>query len=107
MLYSISHTSFLQSNNSLRLLVSEERLLKFQSIRNKNDPWRLCLLSNQDEMMKSYRRLSIDASCKSLLYLGKWLQRRRFLEIDKPETRIAYIYMAAMFVNGSEQNEQS
>jgi hypothetical protein len=38
--------------------------------------------------MKSYRRLSIDASGKSLLYLGKWLQKRRFLEIDKPETRI-------------------
>jgi len=25
-----------------------------------------------------------------LLYLAKWFQRRRFLEIDQPETRIAY-----------------
>jgi hypothetical protein len=36
--------------------------------------------------MKSYR----GTSCKILLYLAKWFKRRRFLEIDQPETRIAY-----------------
>jgi hypothetical protein len=41
-------------------------------------------------MRKSYRGPSIDASCKILLYLAKLLKRRRFLEIDQPETRIAY-----------------
>jgi hypothetical protein len=42
-LYMISHTSFLQSNNSLHLLVSEENFyFLFQSIRNKNCPWRSC-----------------------------------------------------------------
>ena len=42
------------------------------------------------EIRKSYRGSSIDASCKMLLYLVKWFQRRRILEIDQPETRIAY-----------------
>jgi hypothetical protein len=35
------------------------------------------------------RKSFIDAPCKILLYLAKWLQRR-FLEIDQPETKIAY-----------------
>jgi hypothetical protein len=46
-------------------------------------------LSNRDEMTKSIRGLSIDTSCKMLLYLDEWFQRRRFLEIDQPETGIA------------------
>jgi hypothetical protein len=33
---------------------------------------------------------SIGASHHILVHLAKQLQRRRFLEIDKPETRIAY-----------------
>jgi hypothetical protein len=33
---------------------------------------------------------SIGASHQILVHLAKQLQRRRFLEIDKPETRIAY-----------------
>jgi len=39
-----------------------------------------------------------------------WLSGFRgedFLEIDQPETRIAYICMAAMSVNGPGRNEQS
>ena len=40
-------------------------------------------LSNQDEMSKFYRGFSVDDSCTNDL-------RRRFLEIDQPETRIAY-----------------
>jgi hypothetical protein len=41
-------------------------------------------------MRKSYRGPSIDASCSILLYLAMWFQRRRFIEIDQPETIIAY-----------------
>ena len=73
--------------------------------RNKNclcQPW---FLSYRDEMRKSYRRPSIDASWKMLLYLVKWFQRRRFLEIDQPETRLVYDSMGVMFVNRSVQNE--
>ena len=44
---------------------------------------------------------------KMLLYLAKRFQKGRFIEIDKPETRITYISMAVMFVNGSERKEQS
>jgi len=47
-------------------------------------------LSHRDAMRKSYRGPSTDASCKILLYLAKWFQRRIFLEIDQPETRIVY-----------------
>jgi hypothetical protein len=39
-----------------------------------------------------------------------WLSGFRgedILEIDQPETRIAYMCMAAMFVNGPGRNEQS
>ena len=58
-------------------------------------------LPNWDEMRQSYGGPSIDASRKILRYLVKWFQRRTFLEIDQPETRVVY---AAMFVNKTEQN---
>ena len=45
---------------------------------------------------------SIDAAYQVSFHFAK---RRRILEIDQPETRIAC--MAAMFVNRSGQNEQS
>jgi hypothetical protein len=90
-LYRISHTPFLQSNNSLCLLVSEEKTLKISANQKQKLPMVTIFLgSNLDEMRKSYRGPSIDASCKILLYLAKLLKRRRFLEIDQPETRIAY-----------------
>ena len=46
--------------------------------------------SNRYEMRKCYRGLFIDASCKILLYLAKWFQGKRLLEIEQPETRISY-----------------
>jgi hypothetical protein len=36
-----------------------------------------------------YRELSIDASYQVSVHLAKCFQRRRFLEIDQSETRIA------------------
>ena len=36
-----------------------------------------------------YREPSIDASYQVSLHLAMWFQRRRFLEIDQSETRIA------------------
>jgi hypothetical protein len=36
-----------------------------------------------------YRGYFIDASYQVLFHLAKRLQRRKFLEIDQPETRIA------------------
>jgi hypothetical protein len=42
-----------------------------------------CEMSNFD------RGPSKDASYQISVHLGKWLQRRRFLEINQSETRIA------------------
>ena len=52
-------------------------------------PIAIMFLSNRYEMRKSYRGPSIHASCKMLLYLIKWFQWRRFLEINQSETRMA------------------
>ena len=125
----ISHTSFLQSNNALCLLVSGENNFYLQPIRNevahgdhvffsnrdemRKDAfykmllylakwfWRRfflidqlekmqCLLTNRDKMSNCYRGPSIDDSYQVSVHLGKKLQMRIFLEIDQPETMIAY-----------------
>ena len=65
------------------------RLFRYQSIRNKNCLWWPCLLTDWDEMSNRNRGLSIDASFQVSVHLAKWFQRRRFLEINQPETRIA------------------
>jgi len=88
-LYRISHTSFSQSSNSLCLLVSEKIFLNFSQSEARIAHGNHIFLFNQDDMRKVDREPSIDASCKLLHYLAKWFQRR-FLEIDEPETRIAY-----------------
>jgi hypothetical protein len=44
-------------------------------------------VSEQNEHLQ--RGPSVDASYKVSVHLAKWFQRRRFLEIDQSETRIA------------------
>jgi hypothetical protein len=51
--------------------------------------WQPCLLTNRDEMSNLYRGSSIDVSYQVSVHLEKWFQRRRFLEIDQSEIRIA------------------
>jgi len=41
-------------------------------------------------MSNLYRGPVIDASYQVSVHLAKQFQRRRFLEIDQPETKIAY-----------------
>jgi hypothetical protein len=65
------------------------RLFLNRPIRNKNCPWWPSLLTDQEEMSNIYRGPSIDASHQVSVYLAKWFQRRRFLEIDQSETKIA------------------
>ena len=86
-LYRNSHTSFLQSNNLLCLLVSEE---KISQIRNKTCAWQPCFLFNRDEIRNLNRGPSIDVSNQVSVYLVKRFQRRCFLEMDQQETSIAY-----------------
>jgi hypothetical protein len=69
--------------------VSEEKNFKNQSIRNKNRLWRPCFLMDRDEMSNLYRGLPIDDTYQVSVHLAKRFQRRRFLEIDQSETRIA------------------
>jgi hypothetical protein len=47
------------------------------------------LLMNRDEMSKLYREHSKYGSYQGSIHLAKQFQRRRFLEIDQSETRIA------------------
>jgi phospholipid N-methyltransferase len=45
---------------------------------------------DREKMSNLYRQLSIDVSYQVSVHLAKRFQRRRFLEIDQLETRIAY-----------------
>jgi hypothetical protein len=63
---------------------------QFSPPKKKPDPCRPCFLSNRDEMGNIYRESSIDASYKVSVHLAKRFQRRILLEINQPETRIAY-----------------
>jgi hypothetical protein len=65
-------------------------MFRNRPIRNKNCLWRPRLLIDRDEMSNLYRGPSIDASYQVSVQLVKRFQRRRFLEIDQSETRIAY-----------------
>jgi hypothetical protein len=62
------------------------------------------LLTDQDEISNLYRGPSIAASYQVSVHLANRFQRRRFKKIGQSETRLL---VAAMFVNGSGQNEQS
>jgi hypothetical protein len=44
---------------------------------------------DRDEMSNLYSGPSIDASYQVSFHLAKWFQRRRFVKIGQPETRIA------------------
>jgi hypothetical protein len=54
-------------------------------------------------MCKLYRGPSKDASYQVLIHLARRFQRRRF---KKSANQKQELPVAAMFVNGSEQNEQ-
>jgi hypothetical protein len=45
---------------------------------------------DRDKMSNRYSGPSIDASYQVSVHLAKQFQRRRFLKINQPETRIAY-----------------
>jgi hypothetical protein len=51
--------------------------------------WRPCLVMDRDEISNVYRGPPLDASYQVSDHLAKWFQRRRILEIDQSETRIA------------------
>jgi hypothetical protein len=70
--------------------LQRRRFKKNQPIRNKICLWQPCLITDRDEMSNLYRRPAIDASYQVSVHLANWFQRRRFLEINQSETRIAF-----------------
>jgi hypothetical protein len=78
----------LPSFGSFGQAVSEESF-RNRTIGNKNYLSRQCLLMDRDKMSNFYREPSIDASYQVSVHLAKLFHRRRFLEIDQLETRIA------------------
>ena len=58
--------------------VSEKKIFRNQSIRNKNCLWQPYLLMDRDEMSNLYRGPPIDASYQVSVHLAKRFQRRRF-----------------------------
>jgi hypothetical protein len=74
---------------SFRQEASEKNFRNWPT-RNKNCLSRPCLLTVRDKMSNLNRRRSIAVSHQISLNVAKRLQRRRFLEIDQPETRIGY-----------------
>jgi hypothetical protein len=87
--YRTFHRCFPPSFGSLGKAVSEKKIYRNRPMRNKNGLWWPCLLTDPDEMSTFYREPSIDASYQVSIHLAKRFQRRRFLEIDQSETRIA------------------
>ena len=70
------HRCFLSSYGSFGKVVSEEKIFSNLPTRNKNCMWRLCLLTDRDEMSSVYRGPSIDASYQVSVHLAKRFQRR-------------------------------
>ena len=65
-----------------------EDLLEINQSEKKNCLWQPCLITDRNEMKKSYRGLSIAASYQVSVYLAKRFHRR-FCKIGQSETRIA------------------
>ena len=83
------HKCVLPSFGLFGQVVSEVKIFRNRSTRNKNYLQRPCLLTDQDKKNNLYRGLPIDASYQVSIHLAMQFHRR-FLEIDQPETRIAY-----------------
>ena len=66
-----------RSFGSFGQAVSEEKIFKNLSIRNKNCLWQPCLLMDRDEMSTIYSGLPIDASYQVSVHLAKRFQMRR------------------------------
>ena len=72
---------FLPNFGSFGKAVSEDKIFRNRSIRNKNCIWQPYLLMDRDEMSNLYRGPYIDAFYQVSIHLATWFQRRRFLKI--------------------------
>jgi len=84
---------------------SEKKIFRNWPTRNMNYLLRQCLfIMDRNDQSKLYRWPSTDVSYQVSVHLAKRFQRRRFLKLTNQKQELP---MAAMFVNGSEWNEQS
>ena len=72
------HRCFLPSFGSFGKAVSEDKIFRNRSIRNKNCLWQPYLCMDRDEMSNLYKGPPIDASYQVLVHLAKQFQKRRF-----------------------------
>ena len=84
--------------------VSEEKIFRNRTIRNKNCLWRPLLLLDKDKMNNLHRGPSTDSSYEISIYLEKRFQRRSF--VYKLTNQKQELSVEAMFVNGSRRNKQ-
>ena len=82
------HICFLPSFGSFGQTVSEEKNLKKSANQKQKSPLAAMFVTDRDGISIFYRGPSIDASYQVSDHLAKWF-RRRILEIDQSETRIA------------------
>ena len=66
-----------------------KRFYRNWPIRNRNCLWRPCYLANRAKINSLYRGPSIYASYQVSVHLTKWFHRKRFLEINQSEIRVA------------------
>ena len=78
-----------------------------RKLRNKNCLWWPCLLTDRNKKSNLYREPAMDSSNQVSVHLAKEFQRRRFLEIDQPETRIVYVSLVSCFLVFSIVNSRT
>jgi hypothetical protein len=83
------HRCFPPNCGSFGKAVSEKKIFRNRPTRNKNCLWQPCLLTDRDIITNLYNVPSIYVSYKVSVHLAKRFQRRKFLEIDQSEKRIA------------------
>ena len=76
------HGCFIPNFGSFGYSVSEKKIFQKSTNQKQEQPVAAMYINGWGP--------STDVSYQNSVHLDKWFQRRRFLEIDQPETRIAY-----------------
>ena len=100
------HRCFLPRFGPFGQTVSEQKIFRNRPFRNKNCLWQPHFLMDRDEMSNLYRGPAIDTSyIPSFDSFGKAVSEEKIFQ--KSTNQKQELSVAAMFVNGSGQNEMS
>jgi hypothetical protein len=83
-----------------------EDFFRNQPIRNKNDLWLPCLLTDRDEMSNLYRGPPIYASYQVSVQLAKRFQRRRFFR-SQPIRNKNCLWRPCLLANRNEMSNHN